>query len=120
MSKKIVKTAPNALEKFKSTFEKYREKLEEYTKLNLSNVVKIADGDALYTTDNFKADIAITSPPYINAFDYPRTLRLENLWMETHTEGTILDSKSKYVGTEKFKISQEKKKVLKFWKNLQF
>jgi hypothetical protein len=110
VSKKIVKTAPNALEKFKSTFEKYREKLEEYTKLNLSNAVKIADGDALYTTDNFKADIAITSPPYINAFDYPRTLRLENLWMETHTEGTILDSKSKYVGTEKFKISQEKEK----------
>ena len=110
VSKNIIKTAPNALEKFKTTFEKYRKKLEEYADLELSKTVKIVKGDALFTADDFKADIAITSPPYINAFDYPRTLRLENLWMETHTEETILDSKSKYVGTEKFKISQEREK----------
>lgn len=110
VSKNIIKKAPNALDKFKTTFEKYRKKLEEYADLKLFKTVKIVEGDALFTTDEFKADIAITSPPYINAFDYPRTLRLENLWMETHTEETILDSKSKYVGTEKFKISQEKEK----------
>ena len=110
VSKRIVKKAPNALEKFKSTFERYRKNLGEYTELQLTNKVEIASGDALITNNKFKADIAITSPPYINAFDYPRTLRLENLWMETHTEESILDSKAQYVGTEKFKLSQEKVK----------
>lgn len=110
VSKKIIKKAPNALEKFKSTFERYRKNLEEYADLQLDNNSEIVTGDALVTYDKFKADIAITSPPYINAFDYPRTLRLENLWVETHTEESILDSKGQYVGTEKFKISQENEK----------
>lgn len=110
VSTKIVKKAPNALEKFKSIFERYRVKLEEYADLQLKNKSEVVAGDALVTCDKFKADIAITSPPYINAFDYPRTLRLENLWVETHTEKSLLDSKGGYVGTEKFKISQENEK----------
>lgn len=110
VSKKIKKNAPDALEKFKSTFERYRKRLEEYTNLQLSNKAIVVSGDALVTYDKFKADIAVTSPPYINAFDYPRTMRLENLWVETHTEESILDSKSQYVGTEKFRISEEKDK----------
>ena len=110
VSRKIIKKAPNALEKFKATFERYRKNLEEYAYLQLDNYSEIVSGDALVTYDKFKADIAITSPPYINAFDYPRTLRLENLWVETHTEESILSSKEQYVGTEKFKISQENEK----------
>ncbi|GAB6650746.1 hypothetical protein BOVMAS18_13820 [Streptococcus uberis] len=109
VSKKIIKQAPDALEKFKATYIRYKKSLIDYSNLEISKNVKIVKGDALQTKGKFHADLAITSPPYINAFDYPRTLRLENLWMETHTEESILKSKSAYVGTERFKLDDERK-----------
>lgn len=112
VSKKIIKDPPDALERFKSTFVRYRIMLQEYADANPNNIIKIAEGDALNTETNFTADLAITSPPYINAFDYPRTLRLENLWMETHTEESILNSKKQYVGTEHFNLEDERTKSL--------
>lgn len=112
VSRKVIKIAPNALEKYIMVYKKYRKDLDEYAKLHLKNTVRIVEGDALFTKEEFIADLAITSPPYINAFDYPRTMRLENLWMETHTEKSILHSKSKYVGTESFSIVKEKEKAL--------
>lgn len=86
--------------------------LQEYADKKIENVVQIVEGDALNTTSRFKAGLAVTSPPYINAFDYPRTLRLENLWMGTHTEDSILKSKNYYVGTERFSLKDEKEKSL--------
>lgn len=112
VSSKIVKNPPNTLERFKMTFVRYRKMLEDYYKKNVTNHVEIVKGDALRTEKKFKADLAITSPPYINAFDYPRTLRLENLWMETQTEKSILESKGDYVGTERFSLLDEKQKNL--------
>lgn len=112
ISSKIVKSAPKAFEKFKSTFEKYRKMLQDYYDFKPSSEVKIVNGNALNTKEQFQADIAVASPPYINAFDYARTLRLENLWLETHTEESILESKSYYVGTERFSLESERKKTL--------
>lgn len=112
VSSKIVKNPPNALELFKSTFVRYRKRLQEYFERGVLNEVKIVNGDALNTTTKFMADLAVTSPPYINAFDYPRTLRLENLWLETQTEESILESKGNYVGTERFSLKDEKEQNL--------
>lgn len=112
VSSKIVKNPPNALEIFKSTFVRYRKRLQEYFERGVLNEVKIVNGDALNTTTKFMADLAVTSPPYINAFDYPRTLRLENLWLETQTEESILESKGNYVGTERFSLKDEKEQNL--------
>lgn len=112
VSSKIVKNPPNALEIFKSTFVRYRKRLQEYFERRVLNEVKIVNGDALNTTTKFMADLAVTSPPYINAFDYPRTLRLENLWLETQTEESILESKGNYVGTERFSLKDEKEQNL--------
>lgn len=110
VSKKVIKVAPNALEQFKKVYKRYFENLTNYFECNLLGNVSIVSGDALDTETKFQADIAITSPPYINAFDYARILRLENLWMETRTEKEILESKKIYVGTESFKINDEKNK----------
>lgn len=112
VSSKIIKTPPNACERFKVTFVRYRKMLQEYFEKEVTNDVEIVEGDALNTITSFSADLAITSPPYINAFDYPRTLRLENLWMETQTEESILESKDYYVGTERFNLKEEKEKSL--------
>jgi DNA modification methylase len=45
-------------------------------------------------------DLAVTSPPYINAVDYPRTHQLEMYWLG-YLDGSPLSTlKRKYIGTE--------------------
>lgn len=45
-------------------------------------------------------DLAITSPPYINAVDYPRTHQLEMYWLGLIEDGPLAKMKRKYLGTE--------------------
>lgn len=44
-------------------------------------------------------DLVLTSPPYANAVDYPRTHQLELYWLG-FAEGTLTPLKKKHVGTE--------------------
>ncbi len=44
-------------------------------------------------------DLALTSPPYLNAVDYPRTHQLEMYWLGLAT-GSLRDLKRQHVGTE--------------------
>lgn len=101
VSSKIKKVPCNVLDEFKKTYEKYRKSEIELSKLDaIGKAIKLT-GDALYFDSNVKFELAITSPPYINAFDYGRTMRLENLWLDLLTEEELRKQKSKYVGTEK-------------------
>lgn len=43
--------------------------------------------------------LAITSPPYVNAVDYPRTHQLEMYWLGL-SDGSLAPLKRKFVGTE--------------------
>ncbi|MHA1934758.1 MAG: DNA methyltransferase [Candidatus Thorarchaeota archaeon] len=45
-------------------------------------------------------DLAVTSPPYINAVDYPRTHQLEMYWLGLIEEGPLSRMKRNYIGTE--------------------
>ncbi len=53
--------------------------------------------DIKYNDDYF--DLAITSPPYANAVDYPRAHQLESYWLGL-VEGSLTPLKKKHVGTE--------------------
>lgn len=44
-------------------------------------------------------DFALTSPPYANAVDYPRTHQLEMYWLEL-VNGSLAQLKKEHVGTE--------------------
>ena len=44
-------------------------------------------------------DFADTSPPYVNAVDYPRTHQLEIYWLEIEN-GSLTPLKKKHIGTE--------------------
>ncbi len=106
VSTKVKKKENDAIIEFNSVFKKYIGMLEDFNSLGVKSKIKILDGDAL----NFKLDnisLAITSPPYINAFDYVRTMRLENLWLGTKNEEKLKESKKTYVGTEVIKIDKE-------------
>jgi DNA modification methylase len=47
-------------------------------------------------------DLALTSPPYVNAVDYPRTHQLEIYWLGFAT-GSLTPLKRKHIGTESVK-----------------
>ena len=49
-------------------------------------------------SDN-QIDMALTSPPYVNAVDYPRTHQLELYWLGL-AEGSLQPLKKRHVGTE--------------------
>lgn len=107
VSTKIKKIPGNPINEFNIIFNKYITGLIDLSKLKRDNEIKIIDGDALNINLDIKIDLAITSPPYINAFDYGRTLRLENLWLGFLTEDGLRNKKKFYVGTEKIKAKEE-------------
>ena len=84
--------------------------MEEFGNISLAPTT--IDGDALHIPlrDNV-VDLALTSPPYINAFDYVRTLRLENLWLKIANEDELRKKKKGYVGTESINIRQERSQL---------
>lgn len=108
VSNKIIKTPPPVEKEFSSVFRRYRQMMSELLSVEKMGTTNMIDGDALEFSVPFKIDLAITSPPYINAFDYGRTMRLENLWMATLTEEMLREKKSLYVGTEKINTEKEK------------
>lgn len=91
-----------ALTKFVENLLLYKSRIEEFNKYAPDNVeTEIAtDSDARnlkYPNNYF--DFAITSPPYVNAVDYPRTHQLEMYWLEIEN-GSLTPLKKKYIGTE--------------------
>ena len=48
-------------------------------------------------------DLAVTSPPYANAVDYPRTHQLEIYWLGFES-GSLTPLKKKHVGTESVSV----------------
>ncbi len=63
--------------------------------------ISLPDTNALETgLVHETVDLAITSPPYINAVDYPRTHQLEMYWLGFLGDGPLSKLKRTYIGTE--------------------
>ena len=62
-------------------------------------IPKNADARNLKGVDSGSVDLAVTSPPYLNAVDYPRTHQLELYWLGL-ANGSLSDLKKEHVGTE--------------------
>lgn len=60
--------------------------------------IRWVDGDATSFNLNSKIDVAITSPPYINAMDYVRCIRLESSWVGTGNGETFAGVRANQVG----------------------
>ena len=111
VSNKIIKVPPTVEKEFTSVFRRYKQMMQELTHVKKMGNTVIIQGDALEFSVPLGIDLAITSPPYINAFDYGRTMRLENLWLDTLTEEMLRKKKSQYVGTEKINTKEEKSEL---------
>lgn len=103
---KLKKNIPKdfAYTKFFKNLEKQLNNIETFShiftehKLRKPKIMKNSDA-RLTKLDNSSIDLAVTSPPYVNAVDYPRTHQLEMYWLEL-TNGSLSDMKRNYVGTE--------------------
>ena len=62
-------------------------------------IPNMADARDLSAYGNDCFDLALTSPPYLNAVDYPRTHQLEMYWLGLEN-GSLVNLKKKHVGTE--------------------
>lgn len=107
VSNKIIKNPPPVAKTFEDTVSRYLVGIRELTEYDLGDIRVEGDATNLIAEDE-SIDIAITSPPYINAFDYVRTLRLENLWLQLATEDELREKKKKYLGTESIKVKEER------------
>ncbi len=82
-------------------------RMEEFYEAVPGNVTTIfpsnSDARSIETEDQY-FDFALTSPPYANAVDYPRTHQLEIYWLDI-ANGSLRDLKETHIGTEVVKAS---------------
>jgi len=99
-----------ALERFVETILVNIPKAIEFSRVCPKDVIAEfpTDNDArnIKFTDNY-FDLAITSPPYANAVDYPRTHQLEIYWLGFEV-GSLTPLKKKHIGTESVSIEDYK------------
>ncbi|MBD3182696.1 hypothetical protein GF312_10410, partial [Candidatus Poribacteria bacterium] len=107
---KVVNPA-DALRKFAEAILINIPKITEFSRLCPDNIeVTFPDNmdarNIKYDEDTF--DLALTSPPYANAVDYPRTHQLETYWLG-FARDSLIPLKKKQVGTESVYAKDYKK-----------
>ncbi|WP_027120046.1 DNA methyltransferase [[Mycoplasma] testudinis] len=111
VSTRIPKKEYNVFEEFVKVFNRYLNLLKDFNRVKRNQKIQLLKGDALKFKIIKKISLAVASPPYINAFDYVRALRLENLWLGNKKENDLKKDKKKYIGTEQINIETEQRKL---------
>jgi DNA modification methylase len=104
--KKIIKPVSDSFEySFRThlnALKKYNDALKPYN----SDIRWISyDATNFNSVDN-KIDLAITSPPYLTAFDYTQIIKIESAWIDTLEDSDIEILRNKQVGHEKRRHSR--------------
>lgn len=103
VSTRFPKTPADPYELFYKTEEMYREAIVEFSNnvspLHCNSVILDSRDARLIDTDQ-AIDLAVTSPPYINAYDYVRSLRFEDMWLGLASDEELRKSRKSYIGTE--------------------
>ena len=92
-----------------STYESFRKALiprlssmESFSQFDFSDVsVQIIGEDATKINCPQKVDLAVTSPPYVNALDYVRIHKLEAFWTGLLSPEQISPLQRKFIGTDR-------------------
>lgn len=99
-----------ALTKFAENLLTYSLYIKEFSRYFLKNISVDfpQNNDARYFSypDNH-FDLAVTSPPYANAVDYPRTHQLEMYWLGL-ANGSLSPLKKIHIGTEVVRVEEYK------------
>jgi DNA modification methylase len=75
--------------------------IETFSQFDFSNVsIQLIGEDATRIRCPIKIDLAVTSPPYVNAVDYARIHKLEAFWTGLLNPKEIASLHQQYIGTE--------------------
>jgi len=106
LRRKVVKKIDpgDTISRFTQTLTRQQLAMTEFTNLvgtlDTGHVL-LPEGTAIQTgLEDESLDLAVTSPPYVNAVDYPRTHQLEMYWLGLLGDGPLSHVKRKYIGTE--------------------
>jgi DNA modification methylase len=102
MKKKTQINRKDVFSRFELSVGKFIPKVVDFsTHCHGNTEAKLIQEDATnIKLQNNAADVAVTSPPYINALDYPRVNQLEMYWLGLLDGQKKIDLKKKYIGTE--------------------
>ncbi|MFC1808281.1 DNA methyltransferase [Candidatus Omnitrophota bacterium] len=111
VSTRIKKEPSDVKREFLKAKESYIKSITDYMQYNLGKVNVISEDARNLNIDKYKGKVAlaVTSPPYINAFDYVRSLRLENAWLDFYGDSNIVDVKRRQIGTETVGLKEYQK-----------
>ena len=103
ISTRYPKTPEEPFSMFFKFEEMYRKAIIEFFEAtkNFNNHSSILESnDARKIETESVVDLAVTSPPYINAYDYVRSLRFEDMWLGLADDSELRRNKKFYIGTE--------------------
>jgi hypothetical protein len=110
ISTKIKKDHVIVFDEFFKNLLKYIDAVKDFSE-NHKSEVKIIGFDARKIDNKSlvsgKISLAMTSPPYINAFDYVRSLKLENFWLDGFDKKKLDALYDHQIGSEKVKTLNE-------------
>lgn len=110
ISKKISKEIIKTFDEFYKNLIKYTDAIKKFSKESKikSKIIgfdaRNIDKKSVFSN---KVSLAMTSPPYINAFDYVRSLKLENFWLDGFDHEKLNKLYDHQVGSEKVKASND-------------
>ncbi len=114
VSSRFLKKKYSVKDLFIKSLNNYLDSFEKYKDYNLGKT-KIISEDARRIKNKElknKIDLVVTSPPYINAFDYVRSLRLENAWLNYFGDSNISEIKKNQIGTESISAAVYKEEIM--------
>lgn len=118
ISSKYPKKVKQVYESFEYSFNAHINALRQYHFLKKNKLEKNINWLGFDAT-NFNTvkeviDLAITSPPYLNAFDYTQIIKIESAWVGTLENDDITKLRTIQVGNEKRSVN----KIDKYIENL--
>lgn len=109
ISSKYKKVPKPVWESFDYSFHNFRKILEDYLnegKTYNSEINWLSFDATNFEAKNVQMDLAITSPPYLNAFDYTHIIKIESAWVGTLTNKEVSTLRESQVGHSK-RINQD-------------
>jgi len=108
ISSKYLKKTKSVQDSFLYSFQKHLKATKQYD-MNGSQSPSISwlgDDATTFSAPGEIIDIAITSPPYLNAFDYTQIIKVESAWVGTLSDADINALRGVQVGHEKRRFEQ--------------
>lgn len=109
ISSKYKKTTKPVIESFEYSFKAHLKAINQYNleKNSEERMINWLGTDATnFNSVKEVIDIAITSPPYLNAFDYTQIIKIESAWVGTLVNSDLEKLRNKQVGHEKRRNNQ--------------